>query len=70
MDISIADTRDPEPRDDAPEEETELPLSEKEKRILELYDRLLNAEFELALTKARQDAALGIVLIRHSHQTT
>lgn len=48
---------------DTPGKETELPLSEKEKRILELYDRLLRLEFELALTKARQEATIGTPLV-------
>lgn len=60
MDVPMGDARDVEPRADASEEETPLPLSEKEKRILELYDRLLKLEFELALTKARQDANIGM----------
>lgn len=36
-----------------------LPLSDKEKTILELYDRLLDLEVELALYRARQAFTLG-----------
>jgi hypothetical protein len=59
MDVPMADTRGAESRGHAPEEETELPLSEKERQILELYDRLLRLELEVALTKARQQATIG-----------
>lgn len=48
-----------EQRGDA-SEESPLPLSEKERRILELYDQLLNLEFEVALTKARQATIIGM----------
>ena len=58
----MADPRDTEHRDGAAEEDTELPLSEKERRILELYDQVLKLEVELALTKARQEVTIGTQL--------
>lgn len=60
MDVPMVDARDVELQDYASESEIPLPLSEKEKRILELYDRLLKLEVELTLTKARQNVTLGM----------
>jgi hypothetical protein len=62
MDVPIGDAREVEPQDDASGEEILLPLSGKEKRILELYDRLLKLEFELALIKAHQYVTIGMAL--------
>lgn len=55
----MEDARVAAPQEDVYEAQIPLPLSEKEKRILELYDRLLELELELALTKARQDTTIG-----------
>jgi hypothetical protein len=56
MDTAMEDTTDVDPQDDA---SPTLPLSEKEKTILELYDRLLDIEVELALYRARQAYTIG-----------
>ncbi|RKU41662.1 hypothetical protein DL546_003530 [Coniochaeta pulveracea] len=53
MDTEMSDVPDVDIPDDA-SDDTALPLSEKEKTILELYDRLLEVEVELALYRARQ----------------
>lgn len=59
MDTPMGDGRNTELEADASDVKKSLPLSDKEKRILELYDRLLEVEVELALTRARQDATIG-----------
>lgn len=52
----MEDITDVDPVDDA---SPTLPLSDKEKTILELYDRLLDIEVELALYRARQAYTIG-----------
>lgn len=54
----MSDVPDVDIPDDA-SDDTALPLSEKEKTILELYDRLLEVEVELALYRARQALSVG-----------
>lgn len=66
MDTQMGDGRETEPDDDASDVKISLPLSEKEKRILELYDRLLEVEVELALTRGRQDATIGAYSLVYS----
>jgi hypothetical protein len=58
MDVPMSDAGDVEAQDDA-SSDVPLPLSEKEKRILELYDQLLKLELQLALTKSRQATTIG-----------
>lgn len=54
----MSDFPDADIPDDA-SDDTTLPLSGKETTILELYDRLLEIEVELALYRARQALSVG-----------
>jgi hypothetical protein len=66
MDTEMGGIHEVDFSDDA-SDDTTLPLSEKEKTILALYDRLLEIEVELALYRGRQALSIGKPHHRHSY---
>ncbi|KAB5580768.1 centromere protein H (CENP-H)-domain-containing protein [Coniochaeta sp. 2T2.1] len=58
MDAEMEDARGAEAQDNTWGEDAPLPLSDKESRILDLYDHLIKLEFEVALQKELQRATI------------
>ena len=67
MDAEMRDAHGAEAEDGTLGEDVPLPLSDKESKILDLYDQLLKLEFEVALRKELQSATIGIFHFFCSH---